>query len=292
MSKKVISIGQAAWTKLEPAQLTEEMKSQKVLAVFQNNLCVVYIKEAGAIDGTNNSPPVTHLIIHSKYGKELSYENKRNVKNELCSNDAEAVELIPASWRELKEIQQTHLWVLPLGQSYPIGLLPHDYEERIQKAQQDVIKNSGVQINKEDLELFIVDQKEYKEVFMSEDEAIESYKRNNVDFPGGEIGTIGKVPFDNDNYIWSEGAKHKAAILNSLMTGNNAMSESSDISNVEDKNLAEVYEDKLQERQQKRHEMAKEASQISENAIKDTDREKQALEEIRKIREELIKSKG
>jgi len=208
------------WTGLIPIEPTPEQKMSRVIAVYQNDLAIVFIKEAYSpsfIEPEGEPQLVIHLMIQWAKGlngsDEYFYDLKQRIKSELCGKDSECVELIPGKWRE-QDLKQTHLWVLGNGGVVPIGLVPKDVQAAMEKS-------AGGQENvlvKEDLEVFVVehppegDGDPVLEVFASNDEFEAAYSEISV--PDGVITgvrMIGSVPVECENVGWTDSAKVKVA---------------------------------------------------------------------------------
>ena len=52
---------------------------------------------------------------------EVSWQVKQWIKNDICGEEMEAVELYPAESRMVNTANQYHLWVINTGQRFPLG---------------------------------------------------------------------------------------------------------------------------------------------------------------------------
>lgn len=188
-----------------------------IIATFENNRYGVFLKkmlsDGFAIPGPDGRPQpmeIMHLIIvpHDKKKSNIPWEEKQNIKNQLLGPMSEAVELFPSEMRRMKTIaeHQTHLWVLPPGATMPLGLIP--------KAMEEMARNDALEkftVDKDELELFVVEDGDAIQVFGSDDEARKSYEEAGNEMPRGKIGRIGDVPTEDTGSVWSDVAKLKVA---------------------------------------------------------------------------------
>lgn len=64
-----------------------------------------------------------HLSIRRQdRGPIRDWRHMQRIKNELCGEDAEGVELYPAESRLVDEANQFHLYILPVGARWPCGV--------------------------------------------------------------------------------------------------------------------------------------------------------------------------
>lgn len=243
MSKRkrnnVIRIGNrnaVAWTQLQQAVVPEDAKKEGVIAVVQNALYTVFIKETRshgfeAMDESGEQKPmkISHLIIirNDRKKKEIDWDHKQRIKDEVCGQMCEAVEIFPAAWRRM-DMTQTHLWVLAPGASFPLGIFP--------KSITDAETPTDVTVTKEELEVFVVrgevEGKKYVEVFADEEEAKEMYDKAGNELTGGGIERIGSVPTADDGAAWTDNAKLKVANIISkaeVLDSMNAPSQGDDV---------------------------------------------------------------
>lgn len=204
------------WKPLIPFQVPEEAKQNGVVAAFQNNHVTIFIKEteSPAFTTPDGQPQkIAHLMLQWVQGlkgsDEYFYGLKQRIKRELCGEQSEAIELFPADWRERK-FNQTHLWAMLQGATFPIGIVPSDLD----KAMADMAGGRENVITKEDLELFVVRiyDKGIIEVFESEEECKNMYGDN--DIPKESvcgIEMIGNIPLESPTVAWTDGAKAKLA---------------------------------------------------------------------------------
>lgn len=70
-------------------------------------------------------PEGTHLSFHRKDQEPaVDWRDKQRIKNQICGEDAEGLELFPAEDRVVDMANQFHLWVLPAGIRIPVGFEP------------------------------------------------------------------------------------------------------------------------------------------------------------------------
>ena len=123
------------WT---PWQINHAMSNEEDGVCLVNNLYTVYgfvdDNVAGLVIGGKEVKEIVHLSIKSHDRKPvLDWRDKLRIKNELCGEDAEAVELYPAMNRVVDMANQFHLWVIgstagpsgieltTVGMSWPFG---------------------------------------------------------------------------------------------------------------------------------------------------------------------------
>ena len=74
-----------------------------------------------------------YITIKTHDKKEIrDWRHFQTIKNELCGENREAVEIFPSEKRLVDTANQYHLWVLPEGQMFPFGFDTRkvDYTER------------------------------------------------------------------------------------------------------------------------------------------------------------------
>ena len=198
-----------------------EAEQEGVLAVFDNNRYVVFIKKQpspGYTDPEGKPIEMVHMIISRKDGKATrSWGDLQRIKRELLGDMVDAVELFPAGWRDMREIKdsQMHLWALPPGANFPFGLVPAGLDTVSGREQS---KMEELMVSKEEIEVFVVRTSvgdgEIAEVFANEAEAAEMYKKQNLDLPESTaVMRIGDVPSEGENVGWTEEAKKKVAVV-------------------------------------------------------------------------------
>lgn len=203
------------WKPLIPFQVPEEAKQNGVVAAFQNNHVTIFIKEteSPAFTTPDGQPQkIAHLMLQWVQGlkgsDEYFYGLKQRIKRELCGEQSEAIELFPADWRERK-FNQTHLWAMLQGATFPIGIVPSDLD----KAMADMAGGRENVIVKEELELYVVHHNEgIVEVFASEEECKNMYGDNDIPEDSNYgIELIGNVPLESSKVAWTDTAKAKLA---------------------------------------------------------------------------------
>ena len=119
------------WVPLAQYGVPEEAQKASIIALFQNNRYVVYVKsftssELKTPDGKDSRG--VHLIVarHDKK-KSRDWDDLQRIKNEVCGPTCEAVELFPSEMRRLDiPKHQTHLWVYDPTITLPHGLVPKE----------------------------------------------------------------------------------------------------------------------------------------------------------------------
>lgn len=65
---------------------------------------------------------ITHLSIRrNDRAAARDWRHFQQIKNQLCGAEREGLELYPAESRVVDTVNQFHLWVLPAGQTVPLG---------------------------------------------------------------------------------------------------------------------------------------------------------------------------
>lgn len=203
------------WKPLIPFAVPPEGTTTGVVAAFQNHILTIFVKETDApafLDPEGKPTKVAHLIImwSDKSRKdEINYRYLQRAKSELCGSQADAVQLYPAAWRE-ENFSSVHLWVLPQGAAFPIGIVPRDIESKMA----EMVGGRENVVMKEDLELFVVKHgngnDEMIEVFSSEDECKQIYGDNPIpETSKSGIEMIGSIPLESSTVVWTDSAKAK-----------------------------------------------------------------------------------
>jgi|GEM_PF-2634929 len=210
----------------------EGAEEMGVIATFENNKYGVFLKktmsDAFSVPGPDGRPQpmeVIHLIIarHDRKKIEIPWAEKQAIKSELLSGMAEGVELFPSEMRRMGQIadHQAHLWVLPPGATFPIGMIP--------KAMQELQREDALEkftVSAEELDVFVIKDGDVTQVFGSLAEAASSYEEAGNAMPDGDVGRIGSVPTEEEGAVWSNMAKvkignilEKASMLERLLGG-------------------------------------------------------------------------
>lgn len=70
-----------------------------------------------------DGPAWTHLVIHRQDAQPIhSWADMQTIKNELCGDQSEALELYPAEGRLLDRANAYHLWVIPEHERFWLGM--------------------------------------------------------------------------------------------------------------------------------------------------------------------------
>lgn len=82
--------------------------------MFRNEIYTAVVRE--------QDNGVTHLSIRRNDGTAArDWRHFQQIKNQLCGEDREAIELYPEEKRVVDTANQSHLWVLPRGFVVPVG---------------------------------------------------------------------------------------------------------------------------------------------------------------------------
>ncbi|MDD5511290.1 MAG: hypothetical protein PHI12_10830 [Dehalococcoidales bacterium] len=211
------------WKAMIPVQVPPDAQTNGVVAVFQNHLVTVFVKETtspGFFDKDGKPSKVAHLIISwsdPTRHDEIPYRFKQKVKEELCTDFSDGVEIFPARWRE-QDLKNTHLWVLFPGTVLPLGLVPRDIDGSVAES----VGGQENMLTQEDIEVYVVkypvDTPDEEiggmviEVFADEAECKSAYGDNPLP-AHAEAGVtmIGDVPQESPGVAWSDKAKMKMA---------------------------------------------------------------------------------
>jgi hypothetical protein len=117
--------GSWEWVQLpiDPALFERYPAVQNVRAAYRNDFWIVQVYEFTCALG-----PMLHLAIRSvaqagtRSGVEPSWSELQRIKNELCSDIAEAVQVHPRDKDLTDQADMYHLFVLPRGWPLPFGL--------------------------------------------------------------------------------------------------------------------------------------------------------------------------
>jgi len=109
-------------TPFEPAYFPPSWMDKYTLpgtTVVMNNRYQVCLRKAAIVDGK----PITSLSIKRRDKKPIrSWRDLLWIKNQLCGEECEAVEIFPPMSKLLDTSNQYWLWVFPEGVSLGLGL--------------------------------------------------------------------------------------------------------------------------------------------------------------------------
>lgn len=213
------------WEPLQQYAVPENAQAAKIVALFQNNRYVVYVKtnistEFKTPEGTPTQG--VHLIIARHDKKPVrDWGDLQRIKNEVCGPICEAVELFPSEMRRLDiPNHQTHLWAYEPTVVLPHGLVPKEMHAALHA------KKAMQGIPPEMRNVFVVFKQDADgvrcpaEVYASKKEAREIYgstldaEPNDV-FAGKECGLDTLPPPDFDppegavGSTWTDAAREK-----------------------------------------------------------------------------------
>jgi hypothetical protein len=108
------------WTPLQPARLVgADAGDAGFERVFKNNLYTVLVRR---MEPRSGFPPMVHLSFRRNDRKTcVDWRHKQYIKNEICGEECEAVEVFPAESRLVDTSNQYHLWVFEDGYQLPFG---------------------------------------------------------------------------------------------------------------------------------------------------------------------------
>ncbi len=111
----------APWSPFKPAApIAVGLEGVDSVDVFLNSRYQVNVYDAEVADGF---PPTVQLSIKRLDKRQIrEWRDLQRIKDELCGRDCEAVEVFPAASRLVDTSNQYHLWVLPPGLRFPLGL--------------------------------------------------------------------------------------------------------------------------------------------------------------------------
>lgn len=91
--------------------------------VFGNGYWTVHITSTEEEVDRRNMSGGLHLSIHDRpRSTRHDWRDFQRIKDELVGPEREAVELYPAASRLLDTANEYHLWVLPVGERYGLGM--------------------------------------------------------------------------------------------------------------------------------------------------------------------------
>jgi len=211
--------GIAKWRTMTPVAVPFEADTMNVVACFQNKFVTVFIKEIiSPVFKDNNGQPLrlAHLMLQwnplLRGNDDYFYKLKMMIKDELCGEQSEFVELGVARWREVN-FKQTHLWVTPNGTPFPLGIVPTDAEQKLSS-----LKVDKFDIKDSDLQVCVVTTDNFVEVFVDSDEAEALYAASEHDIKDSkvEVISLSEAPIESGNVAWTDKAKAKLVKILSL----------------------------------------------------------------------------
>jgi len=204
-------------TPFQRVQAPEGSEEIGIVAAFENNRYNVILKKTlsqgySVQDENGNAVPmeVMEMMIYrvDKKKKEIPWEEKQNIKNEIMGPMSDAVEIFPSEMRRQHSIRDycTHLWVFPPGIPVMVGYFPKSMEQAMSEPTLD-----DMHVDENDLKVFLVEDDDVQQVFGDEDEAKSSYEEAGNDFPGGIVIQLSEAPLEGDGSVWTDLAKAKIA---------------------------------------------------------------------------------
>lgn len=147
-------------------ELNEEAQQAGLIAAYENSHYRVFIKMGGSqsfLDSESKPIQIVHLMVVHKGNKDITWETLQKIKNELVSDFSDGVEIYPSENRRMN-VKQRHLWCFPPGFTFPLGLMPHN--PAIEQAMKDVDK-----VLRETTFFVVQTSDKTYEVFVAESEA-------------------------------------------------------------------------------------------------------------------------
>jgi len=331
MGKRVIRFDRnkkaGPMTPFARVQPPDDAEEQGIVAMFENNRYGVILKVTQSMGwqmlGPDNKPmpmEIMHVIIVSSDKKHgPPWKDVQRIKSEILGDNVEALELYPSEARRIENIpdHQTHLWVLPPGEFLPVGLIPKDMQERI---------DGGIVVVDDELEVFVVEDGDFYQVFANEQDARNGY--GDKDMPGGAFTKIEDANEEGEGVVWSESAKMMMANIFAkadALSGDNSdavtvdtngpkteqdeieenigVSDESPNSDEEGVMMPEFMAMGVEQMQKERvsrlassvkvlrEHMTKVEEKKVEEEVVDEDEEQEARDDLRKMREEMVKDK-
>lgn len=112
---------------VDPSDFAKAMKQMEMhnTELYMNDLYVVAVRRnspCGFTDDKGKQMLLTHISVRRVDDHHLiDWRHKQAIKNQICGEEAEAVEIYPAESRLVDTSNQFHLWVFPEGERLPFG---------------------------------------------------------------------------------------------------------------------------------------------------------------------------
>ena len=98
------------------------LKRDEKLELYGNSIYLIYVDRDTPLKFDSFDSVVTHLSIKRKDRRPCNnWRDFQEIKNAICGEEREAVQLYPSENRMTDTANQYHLWVLPLDQWFPFG---------------------------------------------------------------------------------------------------------------------------------------------------------------------------
>lgn len=125
MSRKKRPTGRE-WQPMKPGDLHLDPFRLSLMKVVKDVPSAVWVNDRYTVLVYDCAGGMTHLSIR-RADREWprDWRHFQRIKNEICGPEREGAELYPAESRLLDGANQFHVWVLPLGLTFPFG-----YENR------------------------------------------------------------------------------------------------------------------------------------------------------------------
>lgn len=171
------------------------------MGIAANDRCEITAWPFNHPGDPNSKVPALHLVIAER-GRSLLWEELNQIKLEMCGPQVEAVELYPSVQRELIGERKRHLFCLPPGEEWPIGLVPQEEAARRQRQYELMERIQEYTADKILQVIFPEEEGEDLRIFKDKDDAVEAVE----DAVLREV-PIGQLPQgEQEGVLWSEKA--------------------------------------------------------------------------------------
>ena len=102
--------------------IRDQIKDEFEVPIFKNDTYQAALYDKTPEEEKGDNIWMRHLSI-KRIDKEAIHDWRdiQNIKNDICGEDSEAVEIYPAEERHVDFANQYHLWVFPPGYKIPFG---------------------------------------------------------------------------------------------------------------------------------------------------------------------------